>query len=171
MGPNRTSQTLAAFETLYDDCGEAIYRYVLGMLGRRQDAEDAAQTIWLKLAQTQLGEIRDLRAYLWTAARRHVATLWRRRRRERRRFADSEEPEMLAAEENPDVHPEELRDMECAILTLAPKFREMVVLVGLQGFTLKEASASLGIPAGTAASRYRAALAKLRRRLRRKVTP
>ncbi len=165
--PSRRAQTLTALEGLYDAHAEAVYRYVLGMLGRREDAEDAVQTVWLKLARARLERIANLEAYLWTAVRNLVATAGRRRAL--RRVADRAEPEMLPVAENPEVSRDRLRDLERAVLRLPAKQRQLVVLVGLQGFTLKEASARLGIPAGTAASRFRAGVERLRRRLKAEV--
>ncbi len=169
MSRAHTPATLTALEALYDTQGEAVYRYLLGMLGCREDAEDAVQTVWLKLARARLDRIRDLPAYLWTAARHHAATVGRRRSLSRRRVAELTQPEMLPTAENPGRRPDELRDIEHAVLRLSPKHREMVVLVGLEGLTLKEAGERLGIPAGTAASRYRTAVSRLRSRLKAKV--
>lgn len=165
MEPTGTSHTLNALEGLYDAHGEAVYRYVLGMLGRREDAEDAVQTIWLKLARTRLDRIRDLDAYLWTAVRNLVTSACRRRVLWRPRIAELEEPEMLPIEGNPGMSRDQLRDVERALLGLPAKQRQVVVMVGLLGFSLKEASQRLGISAGTAASRYRLGVTKLRRRL------
>ncbi len=168
MDPSTPAQTLTALEGLYDAQGEAVYHYVLGMLGRREDAEDAVQSIWLKLSKARLDRIANLEAYLWTAVRNLVATTGRRRSLGLQRIAardDRWEPEMLPVEENPEVPRDQLRDVERALLRLPAKQRQVVVLVGLQGFTLKEASERLGIPAGTAASRFRNGVAKLRKRL------
>ena len=41
--------------------------------------------------------------------------------------------------------------------------REMVVLVGIEGLTIREAAERLAIPQGTAAGRYRSALGKLKK--------
>ena len=165
MEPASTSHTLSALEGLYDTHADTVYRYVLGMLGRREDAEDAVQTIWLKLAGARLDRIRDLDAYLWTAVRNLVASACRRRVLWRPRIANLEEPEMLPLAENPGVSRDRLRDVERALLRLPAKQRQAVVLVGLLGFSLKEVSERLGIPAGTAASRYRLGVTNLRRRL------
>ncbi len=165
MDAASTSETLNAIERLYDAHAEAVYRYVLGMLGRREEAEDAVQSLWLKLAGVRLDRIRDLEAYLWTTVRNLVASAGRRRAFSRARFADWDEPEMLPLEHNPGVSRDRLRDVERAVLRLPVKQRQAVVLVGLLGFSFKEASERLGIPAGTAASRYRLGVARLRRRL------
>lgn len=160
--------TFEALEDLYDRHAEAIYRYVLGMLGRREDAEDAVQTIWLKLAQARLGTVCNPQAYLWTAARHHVHTVGRRRALGWGRIAEPAEAEMLPAADNPGLPPERRRDVECAVLRLPTRLREVVLLVGFEGFTLQEASERLKIPAGTAASRYRRAVEKLRALLQTK---
>ncbi len=85
MERNRRSQVLAALEALYDQQGEAVYRYLLGTLGRREDAEDAMQTIWYQLARrsTRLLRVEDLPAYLWTAARNQARSIFRSRGRSR----------------------------------------------------------------------------------------
>ena len=169
MNPtSTTSLTFEALEDLYDRYAEPIYRYALGMLGRSEDAEDAVQAIWLKLARTKLGTVSDPQAYLWTAARHHVYTVIRRRALSWKRTAEPEEAEMLPIAENPDLSPERRRDVERAILQLPVRLREVVLLVGFEGFTLQEASVRLDIPAGTAASRYRRAVEKLRARLQTK---
>ncbi len=62
MDPSTPAQTLNVLEGLYDAHGEAVYRYALGMLGRREDAEDAVQSIWLKLAKARLGRAAPGRA-------------------------------------------------------------------------------------------------------------
>ena len=168
MSPNpSTPPAFDTLEALYDQHAEAIYRFVLGMLGRCEDAEDAVQTIWLDLARAGLDRVRDPRAYLWTAARNRVRTTGRRRALSLKRlvFLEDEAPaetEMLPATENPDFPAERRRDVQRAILKLPTRLREMVVLVGFEGFTLHEASERLEIPAGTAASRYRRAVEKLR---------
>lgn len=164
MQTTESTSTLHTLATLYDGHGAAIYRYALGMLGRKEDAEDAVQTVWLKLAKARLGAVEDGEAYLWTAVRNHIRTAGGKRSRERLRTAD-EEPESLPLASNPGASAERLRDMESAVGRLRPKLRELIVLVGFEGLTLHEAAHRLGIPKGTASSRYHAALEKLRRSL------
>ena len=174
--PNPTPQTFQTLEALYDLHGEAIYRYALGMLGRREDAEDVVQAIWVELAKKPLTEVRDPKAYLWTAARNRVRTAGRRRAQWLKRLVffgeESEgEPEMLPAAENPDSPTGRRREVQRAVLKLPNRLREVVVLVSFEGLTLHEASESLNIPAGTAASRYRRAIEKLRIDLQPKESP
>jgi RNA polymerase sigma-70 factor (ECF subfamily) len=164
------SRALEVLEGLYDECGEAVYRYALGMLGTREDAEDLVQTVWLRLVRQadRLSEIRDIKAYVWTAARNQVKTVYRTRGRDRLVGQEPKFLEQVSADENPEIAPDEIRDMERAVRCLARKHREVVLLVGIEGLTLDEAAGRLGIPRGTVASRYRAAVKKMRKILKEK---
>jgi RNA polymerase sigma-70 factor (ECF subfamily) len=159
------SRALEVLEGLYDECGEAVYRYALGMLGSREDAEDLVQTVWLQLARRadRLDEIRDLEAYVWTAARNQIKTVYRARSRDRSVGFDPEVLETFPEDADAGTPPGEIRDMERAIRNLSRKHREAVVLVGIEGLTLDETAGRLGIPRGTVASRYRAAVKKMRK--------
>ena len=157
---------LATLEALYDEHSGDIYRWMLGMLGRREEAEDAVQAVYLKLARRadRLTEVSDLPAYLWTAARHHVRSVLRRRALERWRTPalDDETVDLLPAAKNPSVPVDELREVAQAVERLTPRLRAVVLLVGFAGCTVDEAGRRLGIPRGTAASRYSAALERLR---------
>lgn len=158
------SRALAVLESLYDEHGARVYRYALGMLGRREDAEDAVQAVWLGLARKggRLFAVRDLTAYLWKAARNQVRTVYRNRARERWDGWDPEPLALFPAEANPGVDPNDLRDLEKAVAGLPLKQREVLILAAFEGLTLEETAERLWIPRGTAASRYRAALGKMR---------
>jgi len=159
------SRALEVLEGLYDECGEAVYTYALGMLGRREDAEDAVQAVWLRLARRpeRLLEVGNRCAYVWAAARNQVRSVFRARSRERAFRGELGEPEMLPAGANPGADRDALRDMERAVARLSRKHREVVVLVGFEGLTLEESAERLGIPRGTAASRYRSGVKTIRR--------
>lgn len=153
---------------LYDQQGAAIYRFCLGMLGRADEAEDAVQQVWLKLAEKPalIEGAEDRQAYLWTVARNRVNSRLRRRLLERF-WTPSLEPaalDPLPAPAGPD--PLQSRELARAVGRLRPRLREIVLLVGIEGHTLEAAAALLAIPRGTAASRYHAAVEKLRDLLR-----
>lgn len=152
-----------ALAALYDDYAAGIYRFCLGMLGRREDAEDAVQSLWLKLARSpgMLAAAADPQAYLWAVARNLVKSRLRRRALEFLWTPALDDPAelLLAGEAAPD---DRRRDLVRAVAKLRPRLREVVLLVGIEGHTLEEAALRLDIPRGTAASRYHAALEKLR---------
>src|SRR5436305_11418065 len=73
---------MGALEEVYDAYSGAIYRQALSLLGCAADAEDVLQEVFLKLVRRRGGPIRDLAAYLLTAARHEACSVLRRRGRE-----------------------------------------------------------------------------------------
>ena len=75
-----------AFAALYDRFAARMYRTALRMLGRREDAEDAVQDVFLAAVRSRerLGNLRDLTAYLFAALHRAAGRFALRRAR---RFA------------------------------------------------------------------------------------
>lgn len=159
-------RTLAA---LYDRHAAGIYRFCLGMLGRREDAEDAVQGLWVKLAKSPAPVLGadDTGAYLWTVARNLVKSRLRRRALELL-WTRPQDPDaaLLLAGRDEGPASDRRRDLARAVGRLRPRLREVVLLVGIEGHTLEEAAARLDIPRGTAASRYHAAVEKLRALMR-----
>jgi RNA polymerase sigma factor (sigma-70 family) len=159
-----------ALAALYDQHAAGIYRFCLGMLGRREDAEDAIQSLWLKLAGSPAATLgaADPKAFLWAVARNLVRSRLRRRALEFFWTPALGEPpaELLAAgAESDGTDAESRRDLARAVARLRPRLRGVLLLVGIEGHTLEEAAERLDIPRGTAASRYHAAMEKLRQLL------
>src|SRR3972149_7879272 len=73
-----------AFAALYDQYGVRMYRMALGILGRREDAEDVVQEVFTALVRSHkaLAEVNDLAAYLFSALRRAAGRCAQRQRRE-----------------------------------------------------------------------------------------
>ena len=147
----------AAFATLYDRDGAALFRVAVALLGCRADAEDAVQEVFVGLAQAgaSLAAVENLRAYLFTALRHAAAKTAARRRADRRRPF----PDALAAPEHPAPTDERL---ERALAALPADRREVIALKIDGGLTFREIGEVLGLSPNTAASRYRYALAELR---------
>jgi RNA polymerase sigma-70 factor (ECF subfamily) len=63
-----------AFAELYRRFGPRLYRTALGLLGRREDAEDALQDVFAALVRSRhrLCDVRDLAAYLFASLRRQA---------------------------------------------------------------------------------------------------
>jgi RNA polymerase sigma-70 factor (ECF subfamily) len=168
-------QTLAAapprhrlmdfLERTYDTFGAKLYHYLLGILRSAADAEDALQTVFVKLAQRERDdEIDDLTSYLFSAARNEAIRI---RGRKRPNVETPEEapdrrplpPELLQATEDREV---DRRRLEAALAGLPEEQREVVLLKVWEGLTFREIAQVLGVPQDTAASRYRYALEKLK---------
>lgn len=148
----------------YDAHAGALYRYLLTLLASREEAEDALHEVMLGLLRRRGGgQIRDLRAYLFQAARRQAFQAMRRRRRR-----DQEASAVLSWVDLEACDPADRDlaiDLGRALAGLPAGQREVIALKLGEDLTFREIAALLDLPANTAASRYRLALAGLRRLL------
>jgi len=155
----------ADLAAIYDAHAASLYRYLLALVSDAEDADDALQEVFLGLMRRgQKNEIHDLQAYLFRAARNQALMVRRRHRRRERQSAAA----AISWVDTEACHPDgrELAlDITRALEHLPLEQREVVVLKLAEGLTFQEIADMLGIPANTAASRYRLALARLRRLL------
>jgi RNA polymerase sigma-70 factor, ECF subfamily len=143
-----------ALGLVYDRYAPALHRLLVALLGSPADAEDALQEIFLKLAAGRAGRMRDLRAYLFTAARHEAFSHLRRARRERPlEESDLEAPAMPAHAD---------ADMQDLLQRLPVEQREVIALKVYGQFTFAEIAAIVRAPQNTVASRYRYGIARLR---------
>lgn len=159
-----------AFAALYDRYAARLYRTAVGMLGRREDAEDAVQEVFIAMVRSRekLAEVRDLTAYVFAALRRAAGRCAAGRARQPQALQTAAEAAAsnAAGQDAPPVadglRGERLRR---ALAGLPGEQREVIALKIDGGLTFAQVAGVLGIPANTAASRYRYALDKLRARL------
>lgn len=142
-------------ERSYEAWGAKLHHYLLGMLRSPADAEDALQTVFVKLAQRGEAGIADLGAYLFSAARNEALSL----RRRQGRTAPPAPPELFEPAGGDD---EERRQLGRALAELPDEQREVLLLKVWEGLSFREIAALTGVPQDTAASRYRYALDKLK---------
>lgn len=149
---------------LYDAHGPRTFRYLLALLGNRAEAEDALQVVFVELARHPelLDRIETPAAYLITAARNVALRARASADRRRSKEAPLGAAELLEARDSERCDPAEITRLERAIRQLPDEQREVLCLKAFEGMTFNEIAAALGIPANTAASRYRYALDKLR---------
>jgi len=164
--------SLEAFEELYHRHARAVLPFLVGMIGDRDAAEDVLQQTFTAFALKArvLPDETNPRAYLLTSARNAWINRLRARGRDerlagaygvlarRRADAPSAPGSGLDAEET-------RRRLNGALAELPDGEREVVLLRCQAELTFGETARVLGIPQGTAASRYRTALARLRTRL------
>jgi RNA polymerase sigma-70 factor, ECF subfamily len=154
----------AAFAELYDACADRVGHYLLVRLGSWADAEDAMQEIFVRLARAreELAKVDNLEAYVITIARNEAARLAAANAKRGRN------QELLSAEKLFRYDPgdadarENAETVAAALQRLAPELREVVELKTFAGFTFQQIGQATGVPQGTAATRYRSALAKMR---------
>jgi len=151
-----------AFARVYDLHGRDLYGYLLARTRRAQVAEDLLQILMLRLvrARARLREVRDLRAYLFAAARNEWLRLGSGREADAGLLGDPPAP---AGDGDPDA----TEALGAALARLAPERREVVGLKVHHGLTFVQIGEVLAIPPDTAASRYRRALEDLRRLMER----
>ena len=165
-----------AFTQLYRRRQASVYRFALQMSGSRTIAEDVTQEVFIVLIRDAArydSNRGSLSAYLYGIARNHVL----RKLEQERPFvqlpdrSDVEEtvPEKMIAEGNPlgeltrNESIQELRDL---ILSMPPRYREVVVLCDLHEMSYVEAATVIGCAVGTVRSRLHRARALLIEKLR-----
>jgi RNA polymerase sigma-70 factor, ECF subfamily len=127
------------------------------------DAEDVVQEAFLRFWRSRHRAAEPL-AYLYTCVKRCALEWHRGRSRRTRREETAARPEGLDATlfTGPMEQGERRAAVETALAQLPAEQREVVVLKVWGGLTFPQVAAALDIPANTAASRYRYALARLR---------
>jgi len=161
-----------ALALLYRRRQAAVYRFALQMSGSKTIAEDVTQEVFLFLMRD--GHVFDpargaLSAFLLGVARNHVL----RRLRVDQLLAplgDDPDDEVHATS---DICPledltraETIESVRRAVLSLPPKYREVVVLCELQDVSYVETAEILGCAIGTVRSRLHRARALLLEKLR-----
>jgi RNA polymerase sigma-70 factor (ECF subfamily) len=164
-----------ALAQLYRRRQASVYRFALQMSGSKSIAEDVTQEVFLFLMRQ--GNVFDeargaLSAFLLGVARNHVL---RRLRVDHllSPLADDNEDEGGGFQVSAELCPledltraETIENVRKAVLSLPPKYREVVVLCELQDVSYVETAEILGCAIGTVRSRLHRARALLLTKLR-----
>jgi RNA polymerase sigma-70 factor (ECF subfamily) len=153
----------SALETIWELASRRLYGLALWRTGCEEEARDVVQEVFVRLASRHgdLGGVE--RPHVWLLAVAHNAAVDAARRNARRRTEPLESAAHVAA---PGVDPERAAAASStsrALAQLPPPQREAVLLHHVAGCSFREIGAITGVPAFTAASRCRLALAQLRR--------
>ena len=163
------------FEARLAECGPLAYRVARGVLRNDADAEDVAQEALLR-AYRRFDRLRDpLRFRGWLVRIVFRLALDRARAAKRREVRETEwaQParrpapataEELAASSEFQAH------FDRALDALPEKLRLVLLLAAMEGHTLEEVAAMLGLPIGTVKSRLFAGRKKLAEKLQCYVT-
>ncbi|HVN76641.1 MAG TPA: RNA polymerase sigma factor [Thermoanaerobaculaceae bacterium] len=154
-----------ALGELYDMAGRRLYGLALWRTGSRDLAAEVVQETFVRVAECgeRLGRVRDPRWWLLSVAHRLAVDAVRRAARHR--SEPIEDHADLEAEPRDHARALDARRAWALVARLSPRQREAVWLHDAAGMSHAEIGRCLGIPAFTAASRYRLALAALRRLL------
>ncbi|MFP4470773.1 MAG: RNA polymerase sigma factor [Bacteroidota bacterium] len=161
----------AAFSALVHRHEPVVAATVKGMLGNGEDAEDVGQNVFIRFYHA-LGDFRGdaaLPTYLTRIAINLSLNELRRRQRRRLLFMAPSDGE-VRPEQGLQVDEEQSRDtgeaVDLALQKLPPKYRSVVVLRMIQGYSTKETAKILSLPQGTVLSRLARAQEKLKELLK-----
>jgi RNA polymerase sigma-70 factor (ECF subfamily) len=159
----------AAFDAVYGRYRARVLAFLLRLTGRREVAEDLFQETWLKLARhaARLDEDTDLAAWLFTVAR----NAWVSHRRWAvldisRLVALGDDDASPAPAPDPDARADAARrlaHLERALASLPAGSREVLLIVGVEGFDQEQAAKILGITYEALRQRLSRARAQLAR--------
>jgi len=155
-----------AFQSLYDRCSQRLFRFLVSKTGSCDLAADALQETFLRAIKfrERLREVNSPESWMFTIARREANRILTRSNRTRHNgLVDAEGIHKRAISEQVDVDDRE--ELETALAGLTSDEREILELHIYGGLTFCEVAEVTEIPPGTIATRYRSAIAKLRRRL------
>jgi RNA polymerase sigma-70 factor, ECF subfamily len=141
----------AAFEAVYEAFRPRLFSFLARLSRRRDVAEDLLEETWLRLV-ARCGDLSDdtcLGAWLFTVAR-NLYLSWCRHRAVDESAGTELVPSWpaLAPGETPfeaTSRTETERRLETALALLPARDREVLLLVGVQGFTPSEAAAAFGL--------------------------
>ncbi|MGG1555168.1 RNA polymerase sigma factor [Paenibacillus ferrarius] len=159
-----------AYAHLVKHFKDPVYRYALGMLNERMDAEDVAQEAFVKAYSAIAGLESEFAFTAWLF--RIVSNLAKNRLKTRMRDRDLQtevHETMMIDDVTPD--PFEKLSMEEALARLTPEHREVVLLHDVQGYRYEEIAQVTSVPLGTVKSRLFAARMALRKELRKGEQP
>lgn len=158
--------SFAQVEAVFTAELQSLYRYACYRLGRREEAQDVIQELYLKLHRQHLHEVRSARCYLYRALSNSCTQLLRERRRIE--YVDVTSLRDLHAEDMTPSDFEEEQALIARLLATLPDEQSEVIRLHLHGeCTFTEIAEILDIPLPTAKSRYRYGIEHLRKELQK----
>src|ERR1700730_31259 len=156
------------FEERLSECGPLAFRVARGVLRNTADAEDVAQEALLR-AYHRFGRLRErARFRAWLVRITFRMALDRARSAQRREVRETlwAQPVPRPTTEDLAASSEFQAHLARALDALSPKLRLVLLLAAMEGHTLDEVAALLGLPIGTVKSRLFFARKQLAEKLR-----
>lgn len=162
-----------AFRQLVILYQQRVRNTVLGMLGEVAEVDDVAQEVFIRFYKS-INEFREdakLSTYLTRIAINLSLNELKRRKKKQLRIVSifRRQPEsetngaMSIQDKSADLSRYDLQDaIQKGLQQLSEEFRAIIVLRLIEGYSVKDTSAILGIPGGTVASRLARAQQKLK---------
>ena len=161
-----------AFEQIIKKHQSQVAATVIGMLGQCDAADDVGQEVFIRFhkSMNRFREESALATYLTRIAINLSLNELQRRKRRLSFFKKPEENGIVEPSNNPDdaISLNERQEIvQNAILKLEPKFKAVIVLRLIEGYSTEETAGILNIPMGTVLSR----LSRAQKKLKEKLTP
>jgi RNA polymerase sigma-70 factor (ECF subfamily) len=162
-----------AFRELAQRHASRLFRLAQSLAHHKSDAEDLVQETFMAAYRGAKHFRGDASPKTWLGQilARRAATAWRRNRYRRATVsldsAAMQQPDSRSSDgdEASIARADELAVLTEIIKTLAPPYREVLVLREMQGLSYREIAQALNVPLGTVESRLWSARRELRRRL------
>ncbi|CAG1005416.1 putative RNA polymerase sigma factor FecI [Myxococcaceae bacterium] len=167
---NRTIDTTPAFiESAFLDTRKPLLQYLKRRLGCSHTAEDVAQETYLRVVQHEsIGEVADLRAYMFRIARNLVVDHGRQAVTRAQSSWEPLDEDLVCPKPAPDrvaEASEQLQMLERMIAELPPRCRRVFLLHRVQHLSHSEIAEHMGISPRTVESQIGKALKILRDRM------
>lgn len=145
----------AAFDQVYAEYHPRVYAFLTRMVQRREVAEDLLQETWMRLARhaSRLRDDTEIGAWLFAVARNLCRSYFRWRILDSQRMGELtlaryRHDEGITPFDAAAANQLESR-LEAAIAALAPRYREVVLLVAVERMSPAEAATVLGLKPDT----------------------
>ena len=160
---DKTQQRLNELESIIVREQDMLFRFAYMRVGRRADAEDIVQDIFLKLFRSSesLSSVRNVKHYLI----RSISNACKDFHRRKQDILPLEKAEReMVSDDDLKMYEEYLRITALA-RTLPPVQREVLYMKCIDGLKFREISDILDIPKATVKSRYRYAIQAIQKQL------
>ena len=160
---DKTQQRLNELESIIVREQDMLFRFAYMRVGRRADAEDIVQDVFLKLLRSSesLSSVRNVKHYLI----RSISNACKDFHRRKQDILPLEKAEReMVSDDDLKMYEEYLRITALA-RTLPPEQREVLYMKCIDGLKFREISDILDIPEATVKSRYRYAIQAIQKQL------
>ena len=161
------TKSTAAFTDLYDRYAAALYGVICRMVRNRDIAEELLQDVFIKI-WTHIDTYNPVKGTLFTwmlnITRNSCKDHFRSKHYHYQMLISENDLEHIDVIHNPAhvIYQDESRDLYELTQTLELKYKEIIDLVYIYGYTQEEVSKMLKIPIGTVKTRSRTAIKFLR---------
>jgi RNA polymerase sigma-70 factor (ECF subfamily) len=156
-------------DNIYNRYYSEVYRFLICFSGNQNDAEDLTQEVFIRVLNnlSNIQSINNLKTWIFSIAK-HVAIDHYRKRRFSSLFSDGFFKQFVSSEKEPNElfeQNEMKRLVDTAISKLKPTHRAVVILRGINEFSIKETSEILQCSESKVKVDYHRALKELKKKL------